>query len=738
MTGFWRTFTLSIILTAVLGTVLPLDALGQAPAAPSKKCIGEMGSTAGEFDENLPRNPYKAPKQSTLGIMKKFPQCECRGVRKRGFGVFGVYWPGTAGNWYQRVVSNDLGQRAYRDAAGRIPEAAQLVGRPPMLFCPMPVVNEMVKLGWTEAKVAEASWYEKPIIWGINNILWLIAWFGLWAMEFLSSWVGNLLGTGSFITNSIVRNGWIFVLGIANLGFVLALLFIALMTILRVGGMDARRMLVRLLIAALLINFSLIIGGVIIDISRLIMAGMARFLGDTHINGIGFEILKSSEIAGVSVKSKIKPDGSVGSSLQNWVPNNSWTDVAGAVQATVLIWVLVLAFAILTLGLLMRFVMLLLLLIISPLAYLAIALPNTGHLASQWWKRFMTEVFYGPAALFILLLIAMVNKTKDAFPDNPGFGSFVSVVATAGLLWAAAVKGRQLGVIGGAALVGGVAGYMKGAAWGAGRKAVYPIRHPIRTGAGLRQAGRFAERWMTPGGTVRQARRDAKKEEKKKLKDLPAERAREAGRKEAREKYGPEYAMTSEQKQLRSDVQAAGTTNVNASALSAENIGQAEVAQALSADQIELVMRDQAAGGGSDEQKSALIGALASMPDYLASTLTKAQVKAVLDTNNLDLMDAMLGNVDIVNNMDASTRADVETKLQSPQTAGGVKPDSAPNYSTIAPQQAGESDVDYDIRSRRKESEIRREWEKDRSDWKGAFKAFSKSRIEANRRTTKA
>jgi len=204
------------------------------------------------------------------------------------------------------------------------------------------------------------------------------------------------LATPTFITNPLVQIGWPFVQGIANLGFMLALLFIAFATTLRIEGFSAARQLPRLLIAAVLINFSLIIAGVIIDVTRVVMAIMINTLGNTSLDELPDHLLH-----GTGILEFVSSNADFGFAKYN--------AAITALYKAVVVWTLALSFLTIGLTLLVRYIVLILLLIISPIAYLGFALPNTEPYAKQWWTVFFKYVIAGPIALFFLVLAINVN-----------------------------------------------------------------------------------------------------------------------------------------------------------------------------------------------------------------------------------------------------------------------------------------------------------------------------------------
>src|SRR4030042_5966834 len=65
----------------------------------------------------------------------------------------------------------------------------------------------------------------------------------------------------------MVHTGWQIVLNFANLGFVLAIIVIAFSTIFRRESYAMKQTLWKLIVAALLVNFSLVIAGAFINVS---------------------------------------------------------------------------------------------------------------------------------------------------------------------------------------------------------------------------------------------------------------------------------------------------------------------------------------------------------------------------------------------------------------------------------------------------------------------------------------
>ncbi len=351
-------------------------------------------------------------------------------------------------------------------------------------------------------EVALEDWQNKAITL-INWIISIAAKVGVWLVRIAGALLGTLLAASRFITNPLVTSGWPFIQGIANLGFIIALLFIAATTTLRieVGG-GVKRLLPRLLLAALLINFSLVIGAVIIDASRLFMAVLANIMGFGEITNVGAALLNSSNLI-TSVYDLSSLAGEENSALATARLRSgydtSWSMPFQVLQATILIWGLLFGMVVITIGLTIRYLALILLLIVSPIAYLAFAFPGMQQQAHKWWSTFLKYVIYGPVALFILLLLIVIPKGNVDIFGNSSAGEvspmslLVSVIITITMCILAAFAAKNVGAAGSAAAMSfalgqgknalrgkGIAGVPMASSLWAGKKAVSPITDPIK------------------------------------------------------------------------------------------------------------------------------------------------------------------------------------------------------------------------------------------------------------------
>ncbi len=202
----------------------------------------------------------------------------------------------------------------------------------------------------------------------------------------------------NFINVQVVILGWETVRDIANMFFVVVLMIIAFGTILHLENYDYKKWLPKLIIMAVLINFSKTICGLLIDIAQVAML--------TFVNA--FKAMGGANMTDMLGISKIvtmaKSNGS-----------SSFSTIVGAyilgifylLTAVVVITTMMVVLA-------MRLVMIWIYVVLSPLAYLLAAFPGGQKYASQWWSEFTKNLIIGPVlAFFIWLSLASLSGINN-------------------------------------------------------------------------------------------------------------------------------------------------------------------------------------------------------------------------------------------------------------------------------------------------------------------------------------
>ena len=231
---------------------------------------------------------------------------------------------------------------------------------------------------------------------------------------------------GSLLQSPTVNIGWSITRDLANLGFVLAIIFIAIATILRSNKYGMKKILWRLIAVAILINFSLTFAGILIDASGLMtnffMAKVVPPAGGTSFSNLNsqsmafsavlanaFGIQKALDTKSLDAK-KIQSASEFGATTFTLIANMFFVVLFTIMGATVMLATAALVFV--------RYVALMILLILMPLAWLGWIFEGSAFYEAfqQWWKTFIEWLIWLPAAMFFIYLtiLIVVNQSQDA------------------------------------------------------------------------------------------------------------------------------------------------------------------------------------------------------------------------------------------------------------------------------------------------------------------------------------
>jgi hypothetical protein len=188
-----------------------------------------------------------------------------------------------------------------------------------------------------------------------------------------------------------VNEGWIALRDMSNMFFIVILLVMAFATILKIDAYGYKQVLKRLILMAILINFSKLIVGLVIDASQLVMLTFVATWKDIAAGNM-VTALGLDSIMNIKAKESSGPLDIAGGIIVGYL-------FAGIF--IILTCIVVFGFII---TLLARVVMLWVLIVLSPLAFLANAFPGTQSYFSQWMSAFTKELIVGPVLAFFLWL----------------------------------------------------------------------------------------------------------------------------------------------------------------------------------------------------------------------------------------------------------------------------------------------------------------------------------------------
>lgn len=213
----------------------------------------------------------------------------------------------------------------------------------------------------------------------------------------------NVATFQNFIDVTAVTTGWVIVRDLCNMFFVLILLVIAFATILRVESYNVKKLLPKLIIMAVLINFSKTICGLIIDFAQVIMLTFVSGFADNGASNFVtmFHIDKYLSAPTSAKDLKIQE-------------TNGWTVALGLIAGSIALLITLIVVVVFIAALVMRVVMLWIYVILSPLAFLMAAFPEGQKYSQQWWSEFTKNVITGPVLAFFLWLALLTVKESAA------------------------------------------------------------------------------------------------------------------------------------------------------------------------------------------------------------------------------------------------------------------------------------------------------------------------------------
>lgn len=205
-----------------------------------------------------------------------------------------------------------------------------------------------------------------------------------------------------------VKDAWRAVRDITNIFFIFVLLYIAIGTMFQLFG--AKQLLTRVIIVALLINFSAVLPKVVIDASNLLALEFYDRIGDGTTAGTG-----APDITKVIVQNlgffHASSDSTTNQDKQSVLPRNTHLAIIVSIFGKIIL-ILTTAFLLAAAAwmFIWRTVVLLFIIILSPIAIFAAILPKTKKHFDDWLDRLINESFFAPAYLFMLYISVSVIK----------------------------------------------------------------------------------------------------------------------------------------------------------------------------------------------------------------------------------------------------------------------------------------------------------------------------------------
>lgn len=232
----------------------------------------------------------------------------------------------------------------------------------------------------------------------------------------------------AYANSNGINIGWRLIRDLMNLVFIGSLFYIAIGTILQTSSVNWKKMVPSLIIAALLINFSMLFTKILIDASNLLTVTFYEAVNPTPAaSGIPDITVSIVQVMGIA---KIEAVVEQGSSFPT--PKAFFNAFAASIakdlgKATLLITssLVLLAAAIMFFT---RTITLMFLLVLSPIAFVGMILPNLKPHSSRWWKSLSGELIFAPMYMLCFFVVIKIAESADTVKDvlpggqDQGFG----------------------------------------------------------------------------------------------------------------------------------------------------------------------------------------------------------------------------------------------------------------------------------------------------------------------------
>jgi hypothetical protein len=341
----------------------------------------------------------------------------------------------------------------------------------------------------------------------ISSILGAVFGVVLWLEAQIIDYIINPVNF-SLINTPIVALGWGITRDLANMFFILILLIIAFCTVLKIQSYAIKQLWWKVLAAAILINFSLVIAGFVIDFSQVLTT---FFLNQITANGdfgtITTKLASSMQI--LNFYNPAKPE-SLGQGVAQFGAS-SVAAVVGIILTLIGLVITVFVFGAAAIFLIIRILYIWGLLIFAPIVWMLWIMPATSKYFSQWWDSFIKWTFFAPIYVFMIYLSLSIfdatgqlsPKVFGAFPaawktPAPGLttvgmpAAIFQWILVIAMMFGSLIVAQKFGVEGAKAITGAT----KGAAKATGLWSVKSYGR-LATGLGTAMAGVGAARSTT-------------------------------------------------------------------------------------------------------------------------------------------------------------------------------------------------------------------------------------------------
>lgn len=284
------------------------------------------------------------------------------------------------------------------------------------------------------------------------TMLQVASWVLMISAVLFNATINYTLNMAAFIQSiPIVAVGWTVFRDLMNLLFIFIILYIGISTIIGNEGYGIKKLLGKVIVGAMMINFSLFFTQVMIDASNIFAlqfynkiivsaqgANTAAGQADSNMNydsGISAAFVNAMGLQQIFLLGNGEAGGQVttntgNSNLQQTkLGLNAGNLILVSIGGTVLVLITAFVFFAGTFMMLARTVMLIFLMILSPIAFMGNILPAIGKYTGDWWSKLTNNLLFAPAYMMLLYLVINMITSESFKAAHGGMGTFADMFA---------------------------------------------------------------------------------------------------------------------------------------------------------------------------------------------------------------------------------------------------------------------------------------------------------------------
>ncbi len=239
-------------------------------------------------------------------------------------------------------------------------------------------------------------------------------------LDYSITWTMNL---SDFVEKiPAIELAWKTIRDFATMTFIFLILYHAISMILGLEGLG-KKFIINLVVAGLLINFSLFFTKVIIDASNIVTMQFYNSISTTdgatgNISGVFMQQLKMQSI--------LDQTNAAGSGA------TAGSSVTTLIMGSILMLIATFTFFAAACLFLMRSAMLIFLMALSPFAYIGNVIPDTGQgaasMSKKWWPQLLSQCTFAPVFLLLVYIGMKILSSKEFLDRVHHADSLVAII----------------------------------------------------------------------------------------------------------------------------------------------------------------------------------------------------------------------------------------------------------------------------------------------------------------------